>query len=114
MENYFHLARTSAALLGHQVSSLLFVSAEWLQLAPELASQHRHTHILQDLGMLRHIPGEQQELIGRGFNARGGTSFNNLIETVYEPKFVLEQLSTLEKSVRLTYACRGAQQIKCI
>ncbi len=64
--------------------------------------------------MLRHIPGEQQELIGRGFNARGGTSFNTLIETVYEPKFVLEQLSTLEKSVRLTYACRGAKQLKCI
>ena len=79
MKNYFHLARTSAALLGHQVSSLLFVSAEWLQLAPELASQHRHIHILQDLGMLRHIPGEQPELIGRGFNARGSTDEDRVL-----------------------------------
>ena len=50
--------------------------------------------------MLRHIPGEQPELIGRGFNARGSTSFNSLLETVYEPEVILEQLATLETSMR--------------
>jgi hypothetical protein len=65
--------------------------------ALELAAQHRHTHILQDLGMFCHIPGESvPALLGRGFNARGGCTFNNMLETVYEPEVIAEQLATRE------------------
>ena len=69
--------------------------------ALELAAQHRHTHILQDLGMFCHIPGESvPALLGRGFNARGGRKFNNMLETVFEPEVIAEQLATRESQIR--------------
>ncbi len=42
--------------------------------ALHLAEEHRHTHVLHDFGMLRHIPGEVEPVsLGRGYNARGST-----------------------------------------
>ena len=59
--------------------------------ALEHAEEHRHTHILQDLGLLRRSTGGSgSELMASGFNARGASTFNHMLETVYEPEVIDE------------------------
>jgi len=65
------------------------------------AEEHRHTHILQDLGLLRGSMGELGSvLMANGYNVRGGQSFNRMLETVYEPEVIVEQLATSENAMR--------------
>jgi hypothetical protein len=69
--------------------------------ALNLAEEHRHTHVLHDFGMLRHIPGEFEPVsLGRGYNARGSNSFNHVLATVYEPEVIAEQFAERERALR--------------
>ena len=48
--------------------------------ALEHAEEHRHTHILQDLGLLRGSTGELGSvLMANGYNVRGGNTFNRML-----------------------------------
>ncbi len=69
--------------------------------ALEHAEENRHTHVLEDLGLLRRSTGESGSvLMASGFNARGGTTFQHMLETVYEPEVLVEQLATGEAAIR--------------
>jgi len=60
--------------------------------ALDLAAQHGHTHVLQDLGlMFRRSPSSDPEP-AHVFNIRGKRSFNEMLATVYEPELVVQQL----------------------
>jgi len=39
-------------------------------------------------------------LMANGYNVRGGQSFNRMLETVYEPEVIVEQLATSENAMR--------------
>ena len=59
--------------------------------ALHLAADHGMTHVLQDLGLYYRRSGSNDIILARAFNARG-TSFNQLLATVYEPEVLEQQL----------------------
>jgi hypothetical protein len=69
--------------------------------ALDLAAQHGHTHVLQDLGLFyRRSPAQDLEL-ARAFNVRGAHSFNEMLATVYEPELIVQQLEDSLQRQRL-------------
>jgi len=70
--------------------------------ARQLARQHGHTHILEDLGCYMSRSSTSETILARAFNVRGTSSFHSILETVYEPEVILEQLK--EEQTRAWFA----------
>ena len=68
--------------------------------AMEVANEHGHTHVLQDLGLYFRSSDESEVLLARAFNTRGQLSFNQVLETVFEPEVIVKELEERERSYR--------------
>ena len=75
-------------LTGHVFSAL------------ELAAEHGYTHILEDLGMYFRASGESDIILAHAFNARNTSSFNRVLETVFEPEVIIKQFEDRESTLR--------------
>ena len=64
------------------------------------AREHGYTHVLEELGMSYVDPVTHEVLLGRAFNARGSTTFQHVLETVFEPEVLLQEFENRELSVR--------------
>ena len=69
--------------------------------ALDLAAQHGHTHVLQDLGLYFKRSHSTDVILARAFNARGVHSFNDALATVFEPEVILHQLQDSVQRNRL-------------
>ena len=69
--------------------------------AVELASMHGVTHILQDMGLSFRQSEEADAILAYAFNVRGQSSFHRVLETVFEPEVILEQLQSYESMIKL-------------
>ena len=73
--------------------------------ALELASAHGYTHVLQEMGLCFKQSDGSATILAHAFNVRGQASFNRILETVFEPEVILEQLKTLESSLSFADVC---------
>jgi len=69
--------------------------------ALELAAAHGYTHVLQDLGLSFQGSNGAQDILAHAFNVRGQPSFHRLLETVYEPEVILEEMKSLDTMFKL-------------
>jgi len=69
--------------------------------ALELAGTHGYTHVLQDLGLIFRQSDEATVVLAHAFNVRGQPTFHRLLETVYEPEVILEELKSMDSMFKL-------------
>jgi hypothetical protein len=73
--------------------------------AMELAEEHQHTHILQDLGLVFRRSTGVDVVLARAFNVRGVNSFNEVLATVFEPEVIEKELEDALRTRQLAERC---------
>jgi len=68
--------------------------------AQQLARQHNYTHVLEDCGCFI-APKHAEPVLAKAFGVQHHRTFHQLLETVYEPEVIVEQLRSRESMLRL-------------
>ena len=85
---YIKFPRHEPQLPGHVFNAL------------DSAREHGYRHVLEELGMSYKDPVTKEVLLGRAFNARGQTTFQHVLETVFEPELLVQEFENRELSIR--------------